>query len=315
MKTNIIAGLLFVCLLCVGTSRAEETTDTISYAALFQQIEQVCNDNANRLWGTNLYAPLLLIDSERQLWSNRKDKQGLFRLENNVYRGDFPTDKNFANTVIEAFGQRWVTVALPLPTDEMERISLICHEMFHYWQDSLRLVPTLYNYNNKQMDKRDARILLKFEWNALYAAAIANDMESRKQHITNALSFRVLRQQLYPDYVKHETAFEIHEGLPQYTGMRMAVADDNAAYLNMMKNHLESYMQKEELLRTYAYLSGELYGFLLDQVSSRWHKQITGDTDLSNLLQQHYRIHLPADIKSYCAEVEPLYSQEEIYAF
>ena len=93
---------------------------------------------------------------------------------------------------MNAFGQKWVTMMLPIPTDTTDRNILFCHEMFHYWQDSLGHVPT--PYNNVHMDTKEARILLKLEWNALLSACKATNPSLREIAIRDGLTFRRQRQ-------------------------------------------------------------------------------------------------------------------------
>ncbi len=283
-----------------------------NYKAIFNQIEGTCNKDNGQLWGINLYAPLLFIDREdRTIWSNQQDKHGNFILDEGVYQGKYPEEKIIANSTTDLYDQKWSMVAVPLPEDNVELLSLVCHEMFHYWQDSLKLTPSLRTYNNSHMDDRDARVLLKLEWNALLAACSATDEAIKKSNITDGLAFRVYRQQIYKEVYPHETAFEIHEGLPQYTGLRLAVRND-ADYVNAMKNHLDDYMEKDMLVRSFAYMSGEIYGYLLDDISDSWRKEVNGDSDLGLLLKQYCHITLPENLKEHCEAVQNNYSGKEI---
>lgn len=91
-------------------------------------------------------------------------------------------------------------VALPIPTDAIDRNILFCHEMFHYWQNSLGLVSG--TYNNVHMDTKDARSLLKLGWNAFLSACKTTDSALRKKAICNGLTFRKQRQQKYSKYIQ-----------------------------------------------------------------------------------------------------------------
>ena len=135
---------------------------------VFHNVQSICNMDNGRLWGINLYAPTLCIDTNRTVWGNMIDKNGELHLKGNCYEGKYPNDKNIANTAIEAFGQKWATIALPFPSDSIVRNTTFCHEMFHYWQDSLG--HTTRTYNNVHMDNKDARVLLKLEWKAFCSA-------------------------------------------------------------------------------------------------------------------------------------------------
>lgn len=313
MKTNKLILFLF-CLLPFSFNYAENKNSDRLYQDWFEEIKNSCDKDNGNLWGINLYAPLLCIDSERNIWSNQADKENNLYFDNGIYKGKFPGTHNIANSITQVFGQKWVTIMLPFPEDKIERIALACHEMFHYWQDSLHLVPSHYNYNNQHLDLLEARVLLKLEWNALFQACITTDSEKRNQHIQNGISFRLYRRKKFPQYIKDETAFEIHEGLPQYTGIKLATQTDSC-YLKTLEKHLAIYMSKEELVRTFAYMSGELYGYLLDQANKKWRKNIHGDTDLGNLLKRLYPISIPDHLEIYCKQQQTCYPIDSINLF
>ena len=313
MKTNKLILFLF-CLLPFSFNYAENKNSDRLYQDWFEEIKNSCDKDNGNLWGINLYAPLLCIDSERNIWSNQADKENNLYFDNGIYKGKFPETHNIANSITQVFGQKWVTIMLPFPEDKIERIALACHEMFHYWQDSLHLVPSHYNYNNQHLDLLEARVLLKLEWNALFQACITTDSEKRNQHIQNGISFRLYRRKKFPQYIKDETAFEINEGLPQYTGIKLATQTDSC-YLKTLEKHLAIYMSKEELVRTFAYMSGELYGYLLDQANKKWRKNIHGDTDLGNLLKRLYPISIPDHLEIYCKQQQTCYPIDSINLF
>lgn len=248
------------------------------YSDVFHNVHSLCNIDNGKLWGINLHAPILCIDTNRTVWSNMKDKNGELLFNGNCYVGKYPNDKNIANSIMEVFGQKWVTIALPFPSDSIERNTLFCHEMFHYWQDSLGHTTRI--YNNVHIDSKDARTLLKLEWQAFYAACKATDYLIRKNAILDGLVFRKIRQGKYVEYYPDETAFEIHEGLAQYTGRKMAVLTDSI-YLRFLEQDMDAYMGKEDLVRNYAYLSGVMLGYLLDKSGNDWRRQINGNSDLA----------------------------------
>ena len=259
-----------------------------------------------------MYAPILCIDKNRDLWSNQKDPQGQFQACGGVFMGKFPVNKNIANSTINVFGQQWVMIAFPIPVDVINRNILFCHELFHYWQDSLGHVPT--TYNNVHMDAKDARVLLKLEWNAFLSACKTTDSSLRKIAICDALTFRKQRQQKFSKYYSDETAFEIQEGLAQYTGIKLSVSSDSM-YLHILDKEMESYAKKENLVRSFAYLSGAIMGYLLDQSTSEWRKQIDGSSDLGYLIQNAYRVVIPTDKEKHIRRRKTLYDYNNIIRF
>lgn len=280
---------------------------------IFQKIKVLCDRDSGKLWGINLNAPILCIDSHRNIFSNEKDPQGNLNWKDGVYQGKYPLSKNIANSTTEVFGKKWVMAMLPLPDDSLERNILFIHEIFHYWQDSLKLEPD-YSYNNKHIDRKDARILLKLEWEALRQACLSENLPDRLEHLKNGLSFRAYRHHLFPDYKQDEIAFEIQEGLAQYTGMKICSGED-CTYKFLLDRHFTAYMQKDELIRAFAYFSGELYGYLLDKSGIGWRNVIKKDTDMGNLLQNSYHIQLPPNLPDYCQKAKRSYAFRQIENF
>ena len=279
---------------------------------VFDNVQSICNIDNGKLWGINLYAPTLCIDTNRTVWGNMKDKNGELRFKGNCYVGKYPKDKNIANTAIGVFGQKWATIVLPFPSDSIVRNTTFCHEMFHYWQDSLG--HTTRTYNNAHMDNKDARVLLKLEWKAFCSACKATDSLTRKISICDGLVFRKIRQKEYVKYYPDETAFEIHEGLAQYTGRRLAISTDSI-YLRYLEQDLNAYMEKRELVRNYAYFSGVLLGYLLDKSGNDWRRKINENSDLGLMLQNAYDIHLPSNLYMHFHDLKYKHDYNEIIRF
>ena len=164
------------------------------------------------------------------------------------------------------------------------------------------------------MEAKDARVLLKLEWNAFLSACKTNNSSLRQTVIRDGLTFRKHRQQKYSKYYRDETSFEILEGLAEYTGIKLSVLSDSM-YLHILDKKVETYMQKENLVRTYAYLSGAIMGYLLDKSTNEWRKHIDGNSDLGSLLQQTYNIVIPADRESQIQQRKALYDYDNIISF
>ena len=247
-KTFLISFLILIVyhtLLAQDKNDSGNLTSCVEFSNTFNDIKTICDKDNGELWGVNLYAPILCIDNNRDLWSNQKDLQGQLQTCGKVFIGKYPLNKNIANSTINVFGQKWVMIKLPIPTDTIDRNILFCHEMFHYWQDSIGHIPRI--YNNVHMDTKDARVLLKLEWNAFISACKTTDSSLRKIAICDGLTFRMQRQQEFGKYYSDETAFEIHEGLAQYTGIKLSVSSDSM-YLHILDKEMESYAKKENLV-------------------------------------------------------------------
>lgn len=290
-KSNIrlILSLLFV--LLAGCQKAE--------ISIINHVEKLCDRDNGKLWGVNLYSPVLGIDSLRNVVSNVSDAPK-----------SFPADMPVANSTTELDGKRWTIVQWPLSGDKKHKSILLIHEMFHYRQPELGLSPER-SPNNAHLSNRDARTLLKLEWNAL-KMAVACKGEQKKAALTDALSFRALRRQSYPEYIPDECALEILEGLAEYTGRRIAFPSDRRYIQDL--SYFDYLYGSDNLTRNFAYLSGPLYGLVLDQSGHPWHKEITTDSDLGAVVKEIYGIELPDDEEEAVETAKSKYGFESIDA-
>lgn len=314
-KTFLFLSIILIAcqtLIAQDKDNSGNLVSCVEYSNIFNNIKTICDKDNGKLWGINLYAPILCINKNRDLWSNQRDSQDQLLKCGECFIGKYPIDKSIANSTTNVFGQKWVMLALPIPTDGLDRNILFCHELFHYWQDSLGHVSR--PYNNAHLEAKDARVLLKLEWNAFLSACKTNNSSLRQTAIRDGLTFRKHRQQKYSKYYRDETSFEILEGLAEYTGIKLSVLSDSM-YLHILDKKVETYMQKENLVRTYAYLSGAIMGYLLDKSTNEWRKHIDGNSDLGSLLQQTYNIVIPADRESQIQQRKALYDYDNIISF
>ena len=287
MKKRLLS--LSVVILIVGC----QTTDT----SIFNHVEKLCNNDNGKLWGLNLYSPVLGVDSLRNVVSNVSDAPQVF-----------PADMPVANSTTELDGKRWTMVLWPIPGDERAQSILLIHEMFHYRQPELGLVPDR-NPNNAHLSNRDARTLLKLEWNAL-KTAVKSKGDRKKAALVDALGFRAWRWRLYPDAVADECALEILEGLPEYTGRRIAFPSDKAYIRDF--SYFDYLYESDNLTRSFAYLSGPLYGMVLDQSGYPWKKEMKGDSDLGSIVMRIYGIELPEDLEDAVEKAKVKYGFDAI---
>lgn len=259
----------------------------------FQEIKSICDLDNGKVWGENLWAPILLIDRKSHFMvANQSDKEGLLKNIGDVYIGYFPNNKVVANSTTDLGGENWMMVMHPLPNDSYNRNQLCVHELYHRLQNKLKL--NFGGYNNDHMDNKDARILIKLEWLAL-EKAINTNRENRIKYIRDALTFRNYRRELYPGKDAMENKLEMHEGLAVYTGHKIC-SKDNDEFKSHTLNAKDKYWNKDSYVRSFAYYSGILYGYLLDQNSVDWRKSVKSNSDLGKILQTNYKIKLPEDL-------------------
>ena len=142
--------------------------------------------------------------------------------------------------------------------------------------------------NNSHLDEMQARILLKLEWNALEKAVMSKGRK-RAIVISDALNFRTSRQNLYEGAQMNESNLEMNEGLAEYTGLVLSHLKKKEK-LEYIKNRLPGRKNVPSYVRSFAYISGPLYGLLLDEKDSNWQKKIKPDADFGVLLSDAYSI-------------------------
>ena len=266
---------------------------------IFNHVEKLCNRDNGRLWGINLYSPVIGVDSLRNIVSNVADAPKIF-----------PHDMPVANSTTELDGRRWTMVLWPLSGDERQQSELLIHEMFHYRQPELGLSPEG-TPNNSHLSSRDARTLLKLEWNALKVAAESKG-DQKKEAIADALGFRARRRYIYPEFIADECSLEILEGLAEYTGRRITSPSDKKFIRGL--SSLDFLFSSDNLTRSFAYLSGPLYGLVLDQSGQHWQSEMKAGSDLGSTVMDIYGIELPDDLDKACETAKLKYGFEAIDA-
>lgn len=303
-------SLLFLLSSLLSSSVVSQQSIYRKVEGYFAEFDSICQVDGGRLCGINLHVPFLFVSPERTVYANASDEEGYLKPFGSLFIGSFPKELSPANSLIDFGGRKWTMVMLPVPENRFARQSLFMHEVFHYWQDSLHL--PLHTYQNNHLEEKLARIYLKLEWNALDKALDA-DEAGRQKHLLAAISFRAFRHSLYPDNVPDELAFEQDEGMPQYAGMRLA-ARSGAEWIAELHRSKEEYTRKDNLMRTFAYLSGAFYGFFLEQKQSDWLIRFHDGDDLGVLLQKAYALSLPSSVEAYVDSVREAYDYAALWA-
>src|SRR5262245_14001357 len=198
---------------------AESAIDVQRARQYFEEARTLAQKDAGKLWGQSLAGPLLFADRKsRQVVANQRDGEGLLRADGEVFVGRLPDRLPFANTTVTWAGVKWTMVVWPPYEDTTERGALLMHESWHRIQDRLGLPAS--GPSNKHLDTMDGRLWLQLEWRAL-AAALAGEGERRRSAIEDALVFRAHRRGLFKSAAEEERSLEMHEGLAEYTGVRL----------------------------------------------------------------------------------------------
>ena len=298
MRRRIAALFLVSCLGLSAEAAGEANGELAARSAhYFQEAKALCERDAGKLWGKSLCGPILLADPEsRTVFANEGDREHQLEARGGLFVGKLPASVNIANTATEWAGTKWTMLGLPLPADAERRAALLVHELWHRVQDQLGFPSS--SAANNHLDTRDGRYWLQLEWRAL-AAAVASKGESRQWAILDAEIFRAQRRSLFPASANEERSMEMHEGLAEYTGVRLGTVNPNRF---VVTSNLKEAPEKRTFVRSFAYAAGPAYGLLLDDVSPGWRKSVRAQDDLGALLLAACKFTLPEDIAAKAEE-------------
>lgn len=258
----------------------------------FDEARALCRRDGGRLWGKSLCGPMMFADpSTRAVFASEPDAEGVLKRSGEVFVGTLPTRVNVANTAVEWAGVNWMMVMSgALPEDRHRRASLLMHELWHRRQEELGFPAS--GAANNHLDTRDGRVWLQLEWRAL-ASALAGEGRGRRRAVADALLFRARRRSLFPSAASEEREMEMHEGLAEYTGVRLGGGPDPSRYV--IDVGLKGEAKRESFVRSFAYASGPAYGLLLDDAAPGWTRRLRKGDDLGALLRERLRVRPPRD--------------------
>lgn len=310
MKTIRFFGVFLILYFLVAPDSfgRTETESLTEIKEIFKATKVLCESDNGLLWGRSLDVPILFIDEENEtIYSNFSiPKLELTKL-NDIYWGKLPDSIDAVKGPLKIGSQICAVIPLPLPEDATERECLILHESFHCLQPSLDLEPK--PYNNNHMDEMEARFWLKLEWKAL-ELALQNEGENRKQAITDALCFRNYRRALFSKCDGCENRFEIHEGMAEYTAQKICRKDSD--FKSYLEKELGKLWESPSFVNCFAYYSGPVYAYLLDQSETDWRTLLSAKADIALMVQNAYEISLPIDIFMEAEERSVLYRGAQI---
>jgi len=290
----VIITLLAILPLLQNRAVAQSSPIDITLATqYFQEANDLCSRDNGKLWGVSLCAPMLFVDRKtRSVITNQADKESILTKDGNVFVGKLPPKVNIANTATEWAGVKWTMVIFPLPEDKIRRANLLAHEMWHRVQNDIGFPSS--GAANNHLDSLDGRVWLQLEWRAL-AAALTTRGKQRRQSIADALLFRAHRRAIFPQAASEEREMEMHEGLAEYTGVKLSGSPNLNQYV--VDIDIKEAANKQTFVRSFAYATGPAYGILLDETKAKWRKNLKKEDDLGNLLQKRLSIKLPPNIK------------------
>jgi len=317
---KIIVLFITISLLGCNSNSTKSSTVKISksqikkYENVFKDLKEYLFKENGKLWNHQLYGPILLIDkNSRTIIANKPDDNGVLTKKGEIYVGVLPKTINISNTAHNWNGRRWTMVMLPLPKDYNERLNLLTHELFHRIQPALGFK----NINNKSgnhLNDLNGRIFLKLELEALKKALMSKNDSIRQNNIRNALLFRNYRDELFPGEKEEENALEINEGLAEYTGSILSDRTDEKLkehYINAINN----FYNYPTFVRSFAYVTIPVYGYLMNLKDKSWNKGISKSTNLTDFITKFFNVTIPSDLKNTINIIKVDYGFNKILAF
>ena len=277
----------------------------------FAEAETLFARDDGALWGVSLQGPMIFVDYEtRVAVANQPDGERELKLRDGMWVGVIPPEVMIANTAMTRAGVHWTMVLWQaLPEEPMSRAALLAHEAFHRIQGDVGLpMPEIPNANG-HLDTLEGRTWMQLEWRALEQALLA-DGETRRRAIGDALLFRASRRAHFPTAAVEERALELHEGLAEYTGLRISgLAQEQVA------DHIrEAPSRYPSFVRSFAYASGPGYGFLLDEAAPAWRAGLTPEDDLGDLLRAAREVTLRQPLAEHALERAGAYDGKALRA-
>lgn len=307
MKKILFIFLILISLNSFGQEK--KISQVEDFNTYFQETE-IASKKSRNIWGINIYGPIMLINPEtRDIYANNKDSLGELKREGRIYTGVFPKNENIANTSIHWNGTDWATVMLPLPENKYDRISLLIHERFHVVQSELGFIQS--NGNCSHLDSKDGRIYLRLELEALKKASSAKTTAEIADHVTNAFIFRKYRQSLFTESDIEENKLELNEGLAEYTGEASCGRPEKQKTEHFIRS-INASMLNPTFIRSFAYQTIPVYGYLLDKKQRGWNKRINNNTNLTDFFITAFQIKLPENLKDAASQLVDSYNGEVI---
>ena len=251
MKTLLYLIILVLSFSC--KKKIEETYLTPEKAsAYFEKIEGLCNNDGGKLWGKNLYGPLMFVDrTSRKIIANQPDEKGLLKFKDGIYTGFYPGENIISTTAVEFGGTLFGLAPLPAEEDDYRIVTRAIHCLFHRFQQTMGINP--YSYNAPNMDEKQARIWLKLEWKAL-EKAINSEGEDQARAIRDALIFRGSNRESFPKFAALENQFESYEGLATFT-YTLLTAQSREEYKTRLFEYLGRIYSYQSYARSYGAIS------------------------------------------------------------
>jgi len=291
----------------------EKKTDTYftteKASQYFSSIEKICNRDSGKLWGKNLYGPIMFVDrTSRRIIANQPDNEGLLKGKEGIYTGLYPRELILNNAPVKFGGIQFAMTPLPAEEDDYRIKSRAIHSLFHRFQESKGINPVSFNATN--MDEKEARLWIKLEWKAL-RKALMSEGEDRQLAIRDALIFRGANRELYQKYANDENRFETYEGLATFTYTLLCTNLPEEFKTRLFEN-LERIYSMQSYSRSYGFIHGALYATLMYDKGFDFQTVKAENLDLGEEVEKLYNIELPSICRDVAGSLAVNYEIETI---
>jgi hypothetical protein len=310
---RLAAAPLLSILPLIAYTQAARPIPTDAARAYFAEAQALCQADHGDLWGISLCGPMMFADPKSHfIVANQADANGVLKAEDGVFTGFLPVEQGVANTAFEWSGVCWTQIMWPLPVEERYRKTLMAHELFHRIEPKLNL-PTMHEGDNAQLDTLEGRYTLQLELRALARALRAQSDEERRSAAADAVLFRAERYRLFSGAAAQEQALEWHEGVAEFTGVRVGNATQEQQ-IQMALSDISRLGAASTFTRSFAYATGPAYGLLLDRYSPGWHRTLKVEDGFDTLLGSVLHVHLPANLQQAAEQQATLYDGAAVRA-
>jgi hypothetical protein len=167
---------------------------------------------------------------------------------------------------------------------------------------------------NNHLDEREGRTWLRLEYRALadgVDALARGATADARRHAQRAMLFRAARYAAYPAADSLERLLEMHEGLSEYTGWKLAIGPEPGA-MGRVARHVREYERTPTFVRAFAYGTGPGLGMLLDAFAPQWRQQVTSRLDVAGMLAEAVAFQKPTDVRTSALAAAPPYGWAEV---
>jgi len=305
---------IYILILLIPFSCSRKKADTYftpgKASWYFSKVKEYCDRDGGKLWGKNLYGPLMFVDrSTRKIFANSPDPDGLLKLKDGIYTGSFPREIVIDNAGVTFGGMLFGTAPLPQSEDTARITTRAVHGLFHAFRKNQGIKPS--GTYIRQMDDKNSRLWLKLEWRALKNALIS-DGKHRDQAVRDALVFRGARREQFPTEINSENSFECWEGLTTFTYTLFCSRDEQEAKKSLLEM-LDRTYTLQPYSRSFGFIHGALYAWLARQKGFDFTSVKNDSVDLGNVVRDLYKVQLPAICRDVAGSLALSYDLESIY--